>query len=157
MHELISPTFNLAVLIAVLTYFLRQPIRDYVSGRHHTVRDELARVSELLKDAQEKNSEFSAKLSAIDAEIVAIRKQAVQDAEAMNQRIIANAVRLSAGTVADARLAAEGLYSDLKSELYHELGARVIDRAGSLLKERLTGDDRARIRKEFSSQVEAAQ
>jgi F0F1-type ATP synthase membrane subunit b/b' len=155
-HELISPTFNLAVLIGVLAYYLRQPLRDYVSTRHSTVRDELVKAGELLKSARERHGEFSAKLSAVDAEIEALRKQLGQDAQATRQRIVADAGRLASLVVADARTAAEGLYADLRSELYEELGIRTVERAANILRERLTGDDRARIREEFSSQVDSS-
>jgi F0F1-type ATP synthase membrane subunit b/b' len=152
-HELISPTFNLAVLVAVLIYYTRQPIRDFVANRHNTVRDELARVSELLKNAREKNADFSAKLSAIEAEVAAFRDQLAQDAQAAKHRIIADSGRLAALVIVDARSAAEGLYADLRSELYAELGAKTVERAAAILLKRLTGEDRARIREEFSSQV----
>ncbi len=153
MHELISPTFNLTVLIAVLAYYLRAPLRNYVTTRHTTVREDLARSSELLRAAREKNTEFSAKLAAVDAEVRAHREQLAQDAQAAKQRIVAGAARMAALVVADARAAAEGLYADLKRELYEELGARTVERAAQILRERLTRDDRARIREEFSAQV----
>jgi F-type H+-transporting ATPase subunit b len=153
--ELISPTFNLTVLILVLVYYLRKPVREYVSQRHHGVRQELERVSVLLRQANEQNIELTAKLSAIDVELTSLREQAMQDAEAARQRIAAETKRLSATTLSDARAAADALYADLKSQLYGEFGARILDRAERILKERLTGDDRARIRQEFSNQVEA--
>lgn len=154
MHQLIAPTFNFLVLIAILAYYLKQPIKDFVSNRHVSMRDELARVRELLKQAQSKNEEFVSKLKAIDAEVASLRQQMAQDAKSAKQRLVSDAQRLSATIVSDARMAAEGLYSDLRGQLHSELGSRILERAETLLRDRLTGDDRARIRKEFSSQVE---
>jgi F0F1-type ATP synthase membrane subunit b/b' len=154
--ELISPTFNLTVLILVLVYYLRQPLREFVSQRHHTVRQELERVSVLLRQANEQNVEFTAKLSAIDVELSSLREQVMQDAEVARQRIAVETQKLSATIIADARAAAEALYVDLKTQLYSELGMHILERAERILKERLTGDDRTRIRQEFTKQVEAA-
>ena len=154
MTELISPTFNLVVLIAILAYYLKGPIRDFVSNRHVTVRQELERVSELLRQANDQNIEFSAKLKAIDAELAAMREQVIQDAQAAKQRVIADAQKHSSTIVSDARAAAEGLYADLKGRLQSELGAHIIERAEKILRERLTDADRASIRKEFSNQME---
>jgi hypothetical protein len=81
----------------------------------------------------------------------------IQDANAMKSRIVAEAQKLSGNVIEDAKHASAVLYTEFKSSLYSELGARVLDRAEIILKERLTGDDRARIRKEFSTQVETAQ
>jgi len=157
MSELFAPTVNLLILVGLLVYYTRHPIRKTVTDRHEGLRDELARVRDLLRQAQEQYNEFSSKLSAIEAETTALRQQAVQDAEAAKQRIVTDAQRLSQGIASDSRRAAESLYAELKAQLASEVGSRVIDRAEALLRERLTGDDRARIRKEFSSQVETVQ
>jgi F0F1-type ATP synthase membrane subunit b/b' len=157
MSELFAPTINLLILIGILAYYLRAPMKQSVHDRHANLRDELARVRQLLLQAQEQYNEFTSKLSAIDAETTALRQQAVQDAQAAHHRIMTDAQRLGSSIAADSRRAAEALYSELKTQLSSEMGIRVIDRAEAILRERLTGDDRARIRNEFSSQVETVQ
>jgi hypothetical protein len=59
--------------------------------------------------------------------------------------------------VTDAKTSANALYSDLRGQLYADLSAEVLERAEGILRERLTGDDRVRIRKEFSNQLERTQ
>jgi F0F1-type ATP synthase membrane subunit b/b' len=157
MSELFAPTVNLLILIGILAYYLRAPMKQSIRDRHTGLRDELARVRDLLRQSQEQYQEFSSKLKAIDAETSALRQQAVQDAQATKQRILADAQRLSMNVAADARRAADSLYVELKGQLSSEIGGKVLERAEQILRERLTGDDRARIRKEFSSQVEAVQ
>ena len=79
------------------------------------------------------------------------------DSTAMKQRIIAEARRVANSVISDAKNSAEGLFSELKGQLYSELSLKVLDRAEFLLRERLTGADRARIRQEFSVQMENIQ
>lgn len=155
METLIAPSINLGILIVVLAYYLRAPLRAFIAGRHSAVRDEVAKVREMLQQAQDKHNEFSSKLKAIDVEITSLREQAKQDAQATKLRVLSEAQRLSSTIVSDARATAEGAFADLKRQLHVEIGTRAIDRAEALLRDRLTGDDRARIRNEFSSQVEA--
>jgi F-type H+-transporting ATPase subunit b len=157
MSELIYPAINLAILIALLFVYTREPVRGFVRTRHETLRDELRRVRDLLTNAKAKFEEFSAKLKAMEAEIQALRDQAKQDAAAVKTKILAEAQVLSANVVTDARRSAQGLYGQLKSELFVEVGNKVLDRAESMLRERLTGDDRARIQRDFSTQVESVQ
>lgn len=157
MSELFAPTINLIILVGILVYYTRHPIKKSVQDRHASLRDELARVRDLLRQAQEQYNEFSSKLKAIEAETTALRQQAVQDAEAAKQRLVNDAQRMSLGISSDARKAAESLYGELKSQLASEVGGRVLERAEAILRDRLTGDDRARIRKEFSTQVETVQ
>ncbi|MFL5812659.1 MAG: hypothetical protein ACJ763_03710 [Bdellovibrionia bacterium] len=157
MSELFAPTINLLILVGILVYYTRHPIKKSVEDRHTGLRDELARVRDLLRQAQEQYNEFSSKLKAIEAETTALRQQAIQDAEAAKQRLVNDAQRMSQGIASDARRGAESLYAELKTQLASEIGGRVLERAEAILRERLTGDDRARIRKEFSTQVETVQ
>jgi len=148
------PALNLLILIVILVTKLRGPIKDFVHNRHIGVRDEVKRVRDMLRDAQTKYDEFTSKLRAFEAEAVAIRQQMQQDGQNAKQRILTEAQRLSGSIVSDARLAAQNLYSDLRGQLMAEIGNRIIDRAEVMLKERLTGEDRARLQAEFSTQVE---
>ena len=157
MSELIFPTINLAILIGILVVYTREPIRAFIRTRHETLRDELRRVRDLLVNSKAKFEEFSAKLKAMEAEIQALRDQAKQDAATIKSKILAEAQTLSATIVSDARRSAQGLYGQLRSELFVEVGNKVLDRTESVLRERLTGEDRARIRNEFSTQVESVQ
>lgn len=157
MQTLIAPFINLLILVGLLVFYLRKPLRVFAETRHNTIREDLESVRNQLRSAQEKHAEFSAKLRAVDAEVSGIKSQMIQDAQAMKSRIVAEAQKLSGNVIQDAKHASTVLYTEFKSSLYSELGARVLDRAEAILKERLTGDDRARIRNEFSSQVETAQ
>jgi F-type H+-transporting ATPase subunit b len=157
MSELIFPTINLTILIVVMVVYLREPLRGFVRARHEELRDELRRVRELLVSAKSKYEEFSAKLKAMEAEIQSLRDQTNQDVSATKSRVLAEAQALSATIVSDSRRSAQGLYGRLKSELFSEVGHKIIDRTEQMIRERLTGDDRARIRNEFSTQVESVQ
>jgi F0F1-type ATP synthase membrane subunit b/b' len=154
MATLIAPFINLLILVGVLVFYCRKPLQVFAETRHHTIREDLETVRNQLRNAQEKHAEFSAKLRAV---VSGLRAQMIQDANAMKSRIVAEAQKLSGNVIEDAKHASAVLYTEFKSSLYSELGARVLDRAEIILKERLTGDDRARIRKEFSTQVETAQ
>ena len=157
MHTLIAPFINLLILIALLVYYLRQPLKDFVHGRHLSIHGDIKKAQEQLRDAQARHEEFSAKLKAIDAEVSALHQQARQDAEATKARIIQEAKRLSDNIVSDAKSASQALVSELKDELYHELGSHVLSRAEKIISERLTSEDRARIRKDFSQHVGSMQ
>lgn len=157
MQTLLAPVVNLVILIGIMAYYLRAPLKAFASNRHHSIRTELEAVRNQLRDAKGKHIEFSSKLRAMDAEIAGLKNQAIQDAQALKKKVQAEAQRFSGNIVEDARRASHVLYAEFKTQLYSELGARVLDRAEKILRERLTGDDRARIRKEFSTQVETMQ
>lgn len=157
LSALIVPAINLAILVAFLVMKVKQPLRAHVKSRHENLRDQLLAVRDKLTKAQERYDEFTAKLKTVEGEITALREQAKLDAKASQERIVTEAKKISVSIVTEAKSAAGNLYADLKGQLLGELGGRVIERAETLLKERLTGDDRIRIRQEFSAQVERAQ
>jgi F-type H+-transporting ATPase subunit b len=154
-HELIFPLINLGILLAILVTKLREPIRAYVASRHADIRDELQRVRDLLTLAQTRDAEFQGRIGALDAEITTLKQQVQADSAATKSRIIAEAQRLNASIIADARATSNGLYAQLRSELLADVGVRVLDRAEAIVRERLTAEDRARIRREFATQLEA--
>ncbi len=155
MASLLWPTINLAALLGILAYFLREPVKQFAAQRHVSIRDELATVREQLARAQKQYNEFTSRLGALDAELIAIREQMRQDAAASRTRIIEEAKKSAARIQTDAGASARALLGDLRNELYAELSTKVLEKAETLLRERLTGDDRARIRQEFSRQVES--
>lgn len=154
MESLVAPFVNVLILVGFLFYQLREPIRTFVSQRHETVRDTVKKVHAMLREAQDQYDEFSAKLKAIDAEVAGIHEQARQDALATQLRMNTEAQRLSQMIVADARVSAQNVFSDLKASLRVKLANQVLSRVEELVKDRLTGDDRAKIRQEFSVHVE---
>jgi len=153
MHFPWSSLFNFLVLVGVLAYYLRAPLKTFVKTRHDTLRDEVARVEHQLKDAQHKFDEFSAKLKAVDAEIQAIHDQMRADAESMRVRVMNEARHLSQTIIADARASSGGLFAELRTQLRGELAQQVVEKAEKLIREKLTGDDCVRIRNEFSQQL----
>jgi len=157
MESLIAPSINFLMLVGFLGFKLKQPMIEFVAQRHISIRDEVQAVREQLKLAQEKYDEFSAKLKAIDAEVANLREQNKQDVAAVKQRLVTEARRLSGIIVSDAKKSAEGLYSELKFQLYSDLSNRVLEQAEKILYERLTGEDKVRFRKEFSQQMETIQ
>lgn len=154
MSTLVAPFINFFILVGLLIYFLREPLRTFVSQRYETVRDTVKKVRNMLREAQEQYDEFSAKLKAIDAEVAALHDQAKQEAHAAQARVLQEAQRMSQLILADAKVSAENVFSDLRTGLRVKLATQVLERVEELVKDRLTGDDRAKIRQEFSIHVE---
>ncbi|MBL7715930.1 MAG: ATP synthase F0 subunit B [Bdellovibrionales bacterium] len=150
------PAVNLSILVGTIFYTTREQRKSFVKDRHFKLRDEVENVSRQLKEAQVKYNEFSAKMKAIEAEVEAIRDQAQGDAEFMKAKVLSEAKRLATAIVSDAKTSTDGLFQDLRSDLRTDMANWVIDRAEGILRDRLTADDRAKIRSEFSQQLGAS-
>jgi F-type H+-transporting ATPase subunit b len=157
MESLVAPTFNLLILLGVMAYYLRAPIKKTVSERHFQIRDEVERVSLLLKKAQEQLEEFTSKLNSLGTEATALREQARQDGKNMRLRIINEARASHEIIIKEAKAACLALYMECKEEIQRSFSSQVIEQAEGILKAQLTGDDRMRIRHEFSKQMVSIQ
>lgn len=153
MESLFAPFINFAALVGILVWKLKTPVVSAVLDRSNTLRDELKRVQDQLATAQAQYDEYSAKLKAIDAEIASLKEQGKQDTEAMRVRIGTEARKLAVVIVSDARQSAQAMFGDFKVQLRAEIAQKVLEQAEVIIKQKLTGDDRARIRSEFSKRL----
>jgi F-type H+-transporting ATPase subunit b len=144
---------NFAVFAGLFGYALKKPVKQFVTSRHETIKEEVSSVREQLRQAQERYEEFSAKLKAVDVEVINIREGSLRDASAMKARLVSSAKQNAGTTLVEAKARASTLVSEIRDVLRAELGVRIVNRAQELIRERLTGDDRARIRREFSQRV----
>ncbi len=153
METLIAPTFNVLVLVGVLVYYLRKPLREFVETRHTSLRDETFKVSEMLARSQDQFNEYTSKLKMMEVETDSLKEQARQDAKSLRLRILSDARKNYGSIVADSKTACEGMVSEFRLELQKTFGLKIIERAEAILKDKLTKDDRIRLSQEFSQQV----
>lgn len=146
MTALLLPAFNLGLLVTILFFATRKPLKAFVFSRHETMRVELSEVRERLRVAQERYDEYSAKLKAVGAEVSALAEQTKREVEVSRERVLAEAKALSATLVKDAELAAKSMFEETRAEIRNRIGSEVVSRAETMIRQTLTGDDRARIR-----------
>ncbi len=154
MKSLLFSYFNFLLLLVILTWKARPPLRQFLVERRDRIRTDIEAVSQLLSRAKLQKEEFAAKLKAVDAEASALRQSARSEAEQLRQKVVANSKLLAARIVDDSYKAAVAAGADLRVELRAEMAQRIVRRAEDQIQESLTGDARARIRQEFSQQVE---
>jgi|GEM_PF-831641 len=148
---------NLIIFASILYRFGKAPFVDFVASRSATLREQITDAKLKLQAAQDQFNEYRARLDSMGAEVAALRAQNAQDVAAVTARIREDAAKQSQRIVAEARVAREASIEAAKARLVADLGSMVLTRAEMLIKERLTGDQKARIRKEFSNQVEQIQ
>ncbi len=147
---------NLAILAAVLGYFARKPVRDYLAARRETIAKNIASSEQLLQDAEAKLAEWNARAARLDADVQAILESTRKSAEVEKAAILADAeatasrIRQSAGGVVERELRAA------RVALRKEAAELAVTLAGSLLQQHTTEADRSRLVDEFIAKVEPA-
>lgn len=156
METLIAPAINLVILLVVLTYYARSPLVEFVKARRIRLETEMDSVRQELHTAKASLDEYSSKLKAIGVDAQAMTQQATEDAKRLGDRLVSSAKDSAGVLLSDVSHSVTGVYAQLKSDLRAECASLVVIRAESLMKDHLTGEDKERIRREFSHQVEGA-
>ncbi len=157
MDELFSKAINLFILLVVLVYFLRKPIRDYVKDRHQNLKTELKDVKEKLKRAEKEKLEVSEKVSKVETRIKEIHELMRQEAEIWRHKVLGEARKMARTIIDDAQDAAESHHEGLKTEIKTELGLEILAKAESILKEGISEKNKKQIQENFFKNVEKTQ
>ena len=157
MSTLIWPMINFAILVAGIVYFTKKQFLDFVALRHTSMRDELQRVRGQLASAEKDFADYQGRLSNLDREVRELYIQSKADMESTKLTLMAQARKMSETIVTDAQASSESLVQEFKTQIKADLTRQVMAKAESLVRARLTGEDRDRIRRDFSKQVEVKQ
>jgi F-type H+-transporting ATPase subunit b len=157
MSSLLYPFINFAILVGGLFYFLKTPTKEFVRGRHLSLKEELDRVQLKLVEAQKQYQEYSHRLSSMDAEITSLVQSVRSEAESTKVKILTEARRLADQIVIDSKRNSESMLVEFKDQVRVDLANQVIARAETLLKSKMTGAVHEQMKKDFSKQVENVQ
>ena len=152
--DLAWPALNFAILVAVLIYFGRQPIRDFFAARQGRIRTDLDAAARALSEAESRHAEWQRKLVELDADTARIREQARQRAESEREHILADASAAADRIRNDARAAVDQELRRAREELRREAAELAIEIAGQTLRARVTDADRSRLVDEFIATIE---
>ncbi len=154
MRDLVHPALNLLLLLAVIIYFARKPIRAFFGDRRIQIQDELRRAAELKAEAEVRYTDWQRRLTDLDAELETIRATARERAEAERERIVADAEAAAERIRSDAHAAVDQELRRARERLREEASELAIEIAAERLEEQLTDDDRSRLLDEFVQRIE---
>ena len=152
--DLFWPFLNFALLIGVLVYFARQPIRDFFASRHGRIRGELDAAAQALAVAAARHAEWQRRLVDLDAEMARIRADARERAEAERGHILADAAAAAERIRNDARSAVDQELRRAREDLRREAAELAVELAAEALRSRVTDADRSRLVDEFIQTIE---
>ena len=154
MRHLIHPALNMLLLLAVIFYFARKPIKAFFGDRRTQIQDELRRAAELKTEAEARYTGWQRRLANLDAELETIRATAKERAEAERERIVADAEAVAERIRSDAHAAVDQELRRARERLREEASELAIEIAAERLEEQLTDDDRSRLLDEFVQRIE---
>jgi F-type H+-transporting ATPase subunit b len=143
------PAVNLVILIAVLVYFARKPLRAYFDKRRSDIQGELQTAADQLATAETTYADWQRRMVDLDGELDEIRATSRQRAEAERERIIDDARATAERIRRDATAAVELELRRARETLREEAAQLAIELAGERLTREVTDTDRDRLIDEF--------
>ena len=156
-HEGILPIvarlFNFAVLVGVLVYFLRTPIREYLQARSTQIREALVTAAEMRRTATAKLEEIQRQLASLPAELDALKKRGAEDIAAEETRIAETAKAERARLLEQTRREIDMRLRIARRELTEHAAELAVQVAEERIRRNITQDDQVRLLDRYTAQL----
>jgi F-type H+-transporting ATPase subunit b len=144
---------NLALIVGVIVYFARTPLRTFMAERRSSIESNIAAAKRELEAADARLAECNARMASLDREIDEIRTTVRMQAEAERDRLLADARAAAERIGRDAAIAVEQEGHRARTELRDEAAEIAVRLAGDILERQVGDADRARFVDEFVTSV----
>jgi F-type H+-transporting ATPase subunit b len=147
------PVANFIIFVGVLYYFFNKPLKDYLAGRHSTIRKDLVEAAELKATATAQLQQIEQKLQALPGEISALRTRGAEEIKAEEQRIAAAATADRERLLEQTRREIELQVRLAKKEILEHAADLSVQLATDRIKKEVTPADQDRLIDRYVQQV----
>ena len=147
---------NLAILIGVLFYVGRGPVKAFFAERRTGIQSHLDEAAGLLQEAEQRNADLQRKLVDLSTEVESIKSAATARASDEAAKILADAEATADRIRRDASAAVDQELRRAQTELRTEAADLAMQLAATKLESEVGEADRDRLIDEFITRVEPA-
>jgi len=144
---------NFSLVVALLVYFLRKPIKKGMAGRSKEIATALAQAKQAKEEAEAKFAEYDRKLNQATAEIAEICASIRREGELEKEKIIENAKEMAVSIEKNAEKTVEMEVARARRELQQEASVLVVEMARKMLERKFSKDDDTRLIDEYMQKV----
>jgi F-type H+-transporting ATPase subunit b len=155
-HEIvgmIARLVNFAILAGVLVYFLKSPLAGYLSGRSDQIRSDLVTAAETRRAAAAQIEEIDRRMTALPAELDALRAQGAQEIASEEARIRTAAAAERERLLEQARREIEWQVKVAERELVSHAADLAVGAATERIRHTITDEDRQRLIDRYVQQL----
>lgn len=145
---------NLIILLGVLAYFLRDPLKDFLVERRGTIVNEIDKAQATIAQARKDYGEYDEKFKRLDEEMRSLRETIRQEGETERKRILRQAEASSQRIKEEARETIRLETEKAKQEIRSEAVSLAVASAEEIIRQNLKGSDERRFIEDFINTVE---
>lgn len=149
----ILPWINFIILAGVLFYYLKNPLREFLLGRHKKVREELQAVSQLLASTLKRHEEYKRRISQLKTEITQLKTEMCSIGTMEKEHLIRDAQEFTARIQADLKRAALQELQKAKAELQKKTLKLAFQLADQMVRDQVRTTDQERLSREYLTQL----
>jgi len=153
LKDFIWRCINFAVLVGLLVYFVRKPIRNALQNRRAEIEKTLADAAAARDAAEARAKEYQEKLARAAAEIESIYAAIRREGELERDKILASAREMAAKIELEADAKAASAVARARMELRAEAAQLAVQLAEELLAKNVTAADQKRLVDEYMQKV----
>lgn len=147
---------NFAILAGTLVYFLKSPLATYLVDRGAHIRSDLRKATDMRVSAAAQMAAIERKMTALPAEIEALRKTGAEDVAAEEARIRSIAEAERARLVEQARREIDAQLKLAERALVARTADLAVEIAGTRVRATITAEDQARLVDQYIGRMAAA-
>ncbi|MBW1981442.1 MAG: F0F1 ATP synthase subunit B [Deltaproteobacteria bacterium] len=144
---------NFSLLVGILYYVARKPIKQFFAKRTQTIAGTLAELKAKKQEAEKTFQEYNQKLAQLDKETERIIQEYIEQGEAEKAKIIASAEKAAAEIRQQAELAIQQEIKTAKASLQQEIAELSVATAEKVLKEKIEPEDQQKLVNDFMTKV----
>ena len=145
---------NLIILLGVLVYFLKTPIKNFLVERRGTIGHEIDVAQKTIGEAKSKYEEFARKLQAIETEINSLKDTLRRQGESERSELLKQAESASEIIRREARETIALQTERAKREIQSEVVNLALGSAEAIIRRSLGDSDKERFVEEFTKNIE---
>jgi F0F1-type ATP synthase membrane subunit b/b'/subtilisin-like proprotein convertase family protein len=144
---------NFALLVFILVYFGRKPVKSFLVERRRLVEEDLVEAQRLKEEAERKYEEYAGRLEKLDQELETLRKEMVKAGEEERDRIVAEAEAKAARIRRDTQFLIDQQMKQLRVDLTREAVDAAVSAAEKALKDKVTSVDQERLANDYVARL----
>jgi F-type H+-transporting ATPase subunit b len=147
-------TINFIILFAILAYYLKDTIRNFLIERRGTMGNAIDEAETVIVEARSRYEEYAKKMGEIDKEIGALKETLRKEGEVERAEILSQAESTSQKIKAEVRETIRLEAAKAREEIQSETISSAIRIAEGIIKQNLGGSDERRFIDDFIKKIE---
>ena len=151
--EVIFPTLNFLIYLAIIIKFALPPVRSFLKNRRDEVVATMTQASAKKAAAQALVDEYRAKLTALDQLVRSLQSTLRDEGERDKAKLLGEANAMAAKVKADASILADQEVKMARQKIREDMATQAEATARALLQRNLSAEDQNRLADEFIQSI----